>query len=296
MKKNIDTIEAKNQSVSRDEHTPSVHEKLNISVYNLASVSYSRLQLVDVSYPFWIISYVSSGCVEFKTPKSSCSVSPGHVMIHPPFIPFTETNVSGGHHLWIFLDASSSYAIPLLYQYNLSPVVAPNNATEYEDNFSKLLDYWQQSPESPLRSLEITRYVLNLLGLLMESSATADINSTLPVHDNFGRFGPALNYMRQNMQRKIYREELASSVNLHPVYFDRVFRKIFSTSPMDMLMQIRIEHAVYLLQTTDKPIGSIVEECGFSNAAYFSKLFSKRMGQSPMHYRKSFKSAIKSYI
>lgn len=296
MKKNIDTIEAKNQRSSLEEHASSVHENLNISVYNLASIPYSRLQLIDVSYPFWIVSYVRSGHVEFRMAKNNYSVAPGQVMIHPPLIPFSEINQFSGHHLWIFLDASSFHAIPLLYQYYLSPVVTPNSANEYEDHFSKLLAYWQQTQKSQLRNFEITRYTLNLLGLLMESSNQSSTSSLLPVQDYFGRFAPALNYMKQNMQRKIYREELASSVNLHPVYFDRIFRKVFSTSPMDMLIQIRIEHALYLLQTTDKTIGRIVEECGFSNAAYFSNLFSRRVGQSPMHYRKSFKSAINSYI
>ncbi|MBX4303570.1 helix-turn-helix domain-containing protein, partial [Mycobacterium tuberculosis] len=47
------------------------------------------------------------------------------------------------------------------------------------------------------------------------------------------------------------------------------------------LRQLRICHAQYLLQHTERLIGDIAMQCGFEDSNYFSVVFSREIGMSP---------------
>ena len=47
----------------------------------------------------------------------------------------------------------------------------------------------------------------------------------------------------------------------------------------------RIEHAIYLLNTTKLPIQDIAVQCGITDVNYFTKLFKKIKNMTPSQYR-----------
>ncbi|STR17235.1 L-rhamnose operon transcriptional activator RhaR [Klebsiella aerogenes] len=51
------------------------------------------------------------------------------------------------------------------------------------------------------------------------------------------------------------------------------------------LRQLRICHAQYLLQHTERLIGDIAMQCGFEDSNYFSVVFSREIGMSPGQWR-----------
>lgn len=68
-------------------------------------------------------------------------------------------------------------------------------------------------------------------------------------------------------------------------YFVRKFKQRTGTSPIRYLNRIRLERARSLLQTTDTPIGQIMEEVGFCDPAAFSKSYKALFGYPPRHER-----------
>ena len=54
---------------------------------------------------------------------------------------------------------------------------------------------------------------------------------------------------------------------------------------MAYLNEIRLSHAVQLLETTDRPIAEVGETVGLEDPAYFSRLFRRQYGLSPIRYR-----------
>lgn len=52
------------------------------------------------------------------------------------------------------------------------------------------------------------------------------------------------------------------------------------------LTKIRLDHAKFLLMTTNKRIIDIALECGFSNEHVLINRFNKVYGQTPLQYRK----------
>ncbi len=93
------------------------------------------------------------------------------------------------------------------------------------------------------------------------------------------------NYIKQNLKNNITRADLASLVYLHPDYLSHIFRKQTGASLREYIINQRILRAKYLLSHTTLNISVIALECGYDNAAYFSKIFKKTTGMTPKSFQ-----------
>lgn len=69
--------------------------------------------------------------------------------------------------------------------------------------------------------------------------------------------------------------------------FRKAFKRITGKSPNQYHLNLRLERAKYLLTTTILNISEIADQTGFESVFYFSKLFKKKKGISPLHYRQT---------
>jgi signal transduction histidine kinase/CheY-like chemotaxis protein/AraC-like DNA-binding protein len=65
----------------------------------------------------------------------------------------------------------------------------------------------------------------------------------------------------------------------------RQVRDLLATSPMDVITEVRMERAAFLLRTTSVPVASVAEQVGFRNASHFARRFSLHFGLLPTVYR-----------
>ncbi|MDQ6417914.1 AraC family transcriptional regulator [Paenibacillus sp. LHD-117] len=93
-------------------------------------------------------------------------------------------------------------------------------------------------------------------------------------------------FIRQNYTSKITNSMLKDEFNYHPNYLAKCMLKVYGVTPIDYLMQYRIEQAKKLLIQTDWSIARIADELGFSTPAYFSSVFTNKQGISPATFRK----------
>ena len=92
---------------------------------------------------------------------------------------------------------------------------------------------------------------------------------------NGGRLGSSLNL-----------NELAGTVNLSPYHFARTFKKLTGLSPMHYFIQMRLQQACNLLDTTRQPIKQIAYDVGYPDPLYFSRIFRRIIGMTPRTYRR----------
>lgn len=97
----------------------------------------------------------------------------------------------------------------------------------------------------------------------------------------------AVTYIHHHYDCDIQVKDIAASVNVHPGYFHRIFKASMGCTVMDYLANIRIEKAKMLLAHTDIPITDIASYIGINSREYFSSLFKKHTGSTPLNYRKS---------
>ena len=79
--------------------------------------------------------------------------------------------------------------------------------------------------------------------------------------------------------------QLADYVHLSPNYLSNLFKKEVGYRLSDYMNELRIEKAKYLLLNTRERSHEIASELGFSDPAYFCKVFKKSTGLSPAEYR-----------
>lgn len=111
---------------------------------------------------------------------------------------------------------------------------------------------------------------------------------TLPAHTS-ALVKQAIAYLHQNYTRPISRWEIAEAVGVSADYLSRVFNRELNLSPWDYLNRYRVLQSKNLLLHTAHPIGVVANQVGFKDQAYFSRVFHKVTGISPLAFRESSK-------
>lgn len=96
----------------------------------------------------------------------------------------------------------------------------------------------------------------------------------------------ARSVIQQNFKNEISVEELAKSLDMSVSYFRRLFHKVYGYSPMQYIMNLRIENARDLLLSGEVNVTEAAHLSGFDDIYYFSRLFKAKTGVSPSKLQK----------
>lgn len=97
----------------------------------------------------------------------------------------------------------------------------------------------------------------------------------------------AMEYIRSNLSKKITllsvaKEAGVSERSLHSIFVDNL-----GTTPYSYIVARRIEHAMFLLQTTQKSVSEIASLSGYIDHSALSRSMQKRHGITPAQFRQS---------
>lgn len=109
-------------------------------------------------------------------------------------------------------------------------------------------------------------------------------DSSILSHKDQSRLKKIFNHLEINYQQSIDIKQVAELVNLSVPAFCNYFKKLVSMTYTDFVNEFRIEKACQSL-LSDKSILDICFECGFSSQSYFSKVFKKMKGKTPLEFR-----------
>lgn len=96
----------------------------------------------------------------------------------------------------------------------------------------------------------------------------------------------AVEMIHQRYMNDLSLDDICQVVSLSPQHFNKIFRKYTGTTFVDYLIHYRITMASQLLQETNLKVKEIAVRVGFNSQDYFTKVFRKEIGMSPMEYRK----------
>lgn len=97
----------------------------------------------------------------------------------------------------------------------------------------------------------------------------------------------ALEFIQNNYHYGIQVSDVADYAGITRGYLHTLFTKELGQSPQEYLINFRITRAAQLLAVTELPVEGVAQSCGYSDPLVFSKLFKRRMGQTPTVYRKT---------
>lgn len=95
------------------------------------------------------------------------------------------------------------------------------------------------------------------------------------------------NILNLNYQQDINLEDIANYAHGAPYYLHHQYKEQTGKTPLDKLTEIRMIHSKKLLKTSALSIPEVAKEVGINNPAYFSTLFKKHAGKTPLKFRKS---------
>ncbi len=97
----------------------------------------------------------------------------------------------------------------------------------------------------------------------------------------------AREHILAHASQRIDFRQLASSLGMSYTVFRRVFQKETGHAPLAYQLEVRISQARVLLEQTELSVSEIAQRTGFANVFYFSKMFTKRMQQTPTKCRQA---------
>ena len=93
-------------------------------------------------------------------------------------------------------------------------------------------------------------------------------------------------FFENNFAEPAGEELLAKELNLSRRQLDRVLRKYYGIGYRQKLIRARMDHAAWLLRTTDWHISRVAASVGYTSDSAFFQVFRSYFGVTPSRYRK----------
>lgn len=158
----------------------------------------------------------------------------------------------------------------------------PTNLLRYETLLDDL--YHIADTQDHIRDMRICQCLTSLLTLLMEESWNpTEARPSFPQRQNLQEIKE---YLDRHFAEHITLDDLAERFFLNKFYLTRIFKEQFGISINIYITQNRITRAKQLLRFSDLSMEAIGQQCGLSDANYFSRVFKKLEGMTPGEYRR----------
>jgi PAS domain S-box-containing protein len=111
-------------------------------------------------------------------------------------------------------------------------------------------------------------------------------------HDaDYRRLARVVDHLQEHYGETVRLESLARSVGLSLDRFERLVKRVFSLTPRQLLIKMRIEAASKLLVESNRPIAAIAQACGYCDHSAFTRQFRTTVGLTPGEFRESRRMA-----
>lgn len=95
-------------------------------------------------------------------------------------------------------------------------------------------------------------------------------------------------WMHRNADQPLDLETIAAHAAMSTRTLSRKFRDYVGTTPLELLVRIRVDRARRLLETTDLRVDRVAAEAGFGSEASLRHHFGRLVGIPPQKYRSSY--------
>lgn len=219
------------------------------------------------------ISIRLDGCGHFKTDSKEYITKRGDLIYIPRTMNYSHSTPAETIIAIHFINYS-------FYAKNKIEVLSPENYTLLEEIIIHMYNEWNEKKQG--YKYKCTSLLYSLLYQL--NYQIHDDIVTAVSHDK--KIRTAIDYIHSNFRkRSISVSQLADICAVSETYFRKIFKKIYSVSPNQYIINLRLEYASQLLQSHLYTISEVSERSGFHDVKYFSRLFRKRSGYSPREYQ-----------
>ncbi len=142
--------------------------------------------------------------------------------------------------------------------------------------------YRQMDEQKPCCELAVQRNLSRIFEYISRNfTVLPKVQATRIEINNQIRIQKMLSYIYENYAESITLEDISRAANISRSEAGRCFRKYMGYSPIDALIQYRLQTAHRMLGEKTLSLGEISFACGFNSVNYFSRRFKKVYGYTP---------------
>lgn len=221
----------------------------------------------------------------FAIEEHETKIPPGTAVVMPPHVPYYYSNPNGEYmDDWLHFDfPADAFAIEEL----LTPgTLFPVSDMELFAPYIRQLVWENTYISAPMRDDNVDHLMYILLNHMSAAFHQRD-----PA-DSYNLYQSALQGIRIAMQSSLYNplsaDEVAKQIGISKPHFQHLYTQQFGISFQQDYIQMRINYAKDLLETSSLSLEQIAEICGYSNEVHFYRQFKSCVEMTPARYRKHF--------
>ncbi|MDQ8179339.1 AraC family transcriptional regulator [Pelagicoccus sp. SDUM812005] len=231
----------------------------------------------------------TSGWTEFKVPNETVTVCPGEVCIMPAGVPHHETISSRKDPFKNLVVGFYSNAISVHLAFEVEPGKPEIDVIEFYDapNLDVFLSLTNGLVENSKKSGATRDHVVKGLSIALFAMIKGLVErGNEGINQDIGKVFQAKWLIREQLSNtELNVKMLAERLQCSPDYLSHLFNTQTGEKLTHYIQRIRIEGAALALQTTPLYVSEIAWSSGFSDPAYFARVFKKFLGMSPQEYR-----------
>ncbi len=104
-------------------------------------------------------------------------------------------------------------------------------------------------------------------------------------HPVYHRIAAAVRHIHTHFGDHVPMIELEKITNLSVAQIERYFQKIFSLTPRQFMLKVKLDAATGMLADKHRSITDIAASCGYQDHSAFSRMFKATVGMTPTEYR-----------
>ncbi len=182
---------------------------------------------------------------------------------------------------WVhFSGAEAAHFYELFQSTDLYPVFTPANPGLFNETLSQLF----ASHRTAAAGTELLSH--RLLTDMVTDCLLSDTQNRSKSSDLQTKLSEIRDYLRRHFSEELTLDDLSSRFFISRYHLVREYHRLFGITPVNDLTAIRISEAKSRLRFTDASIATIASACGYPDANYFTRVFRKCEGITPLAYRK----------
>lgn len=241
---------------------------INYKILDIGSLDRQITKLNINNKNCYVLSCRLKGNAVFNTDYKSFDVKKGDILFIPKGANYSQYT-TGEKIIFIHIDIWGNVATE--FQHFSSP-----DGDYICQMFEKMYYLWTEKGEN---------YAYKCTSLLYK--IVAETSVTLP-KEKKNAISPAVKYIEEHFCSADFSLENACKLcNVSRSYFNRIFKTIMKTTPINYINQLKISKAKLLLSSGAYTHNEIANLCGFSDLKYFYIVFKKITGTTAGKYQKT---------
>lgn len=225
--------------------------------------------------------YLKTGTMKLAIGEIETSISSNTLVVIPPDTPYAYSQPNSEPLFYYWIHFTGSYALSCLKEFDLFPLPLIRRNTDVlnpiEYQMQKMFDTFIKN--GALRDAELSHCMDAILIEIAKHSHTEN--------DDTKKLSKSIKYIHANYTSDIKIPDLAAMEFLSSSRYSVLFNRIIHTSPYQYIINLRLKAACEMLRDSNLGVTQIAELLGFQSCFFFSKLFKKHLGISPLQYRKN---------